>query len=884
MRNRRILYKVFLMLGSIAASLSAQQVQAVRTDAPVSVDGVLDEQAWQHPGWTAFKMKRPFEGAPPSQKTEVWVAYDENAVYVAARMYDTAPDSIMTVLGRRDYDVTADWFSFLIDPYRDKRTGYYFTVSAAGSIQDGTLFNDDWNDNSWDGVWEAKTRIDDKGWAAEMRIPFSQLRFTEKEQHVWGVNFRRSIGRNSERDLVVYTPNQESGFVSRFPELVGIEHIAPSRQAEVLPYLTSKAEYLKHDAGDPFKTGSRYLPGLGGDMRIALSSNLMLNATINPDFGQVEVDPAVVNLSDIESYFQEKRPFFVEGTSTFNFGNGGASSNWGFNFGTPDFFYSRRIGRAPQGSLPFSAQFVDYPLGTHILGAGKITGKVIEGWNFGMIHALTNREYAQAETSGTRVHDIEVEPLTYYGIARLQKDFNDGKQGFGLIATSTDRMFNDERLRDQINASAQTGGIDGWSFFDDGKTYVMTGWLGYSHVAGSAARMTSLQRSSRHYFQRPDASYLSVDSNATSMTGFAGRVAVNKQKGPVIFNAAFGIINPKFDVNDLGFYWRTDIINYHVVVGYKWTDPTPYYNSVRLQTALFESRDFGNRIGWRGWWINAFAEFTNFWTAGAGFVYNPPSVDTRSTRGGPAMFTPVGREFFFNVASDSRKPAMVELYSDFYIGAGGEQTNVNVSVTYKPAPNINFSVGPGFSKGLQEAMWITSYDDAASLQTYGRRYVFAHLSQQTLSANIRLNWTFTPQLSLQLFMQPLISSGKYTNLKHFLRPGTFEFGAFGSDGSTLNVNRDNGGNVSGYTIDADGGGPSPEQSISNPDFNFKSLRGNAVLRWEYRPGSTVYFVWTQLRSDWENVGEFQFNHSVDRLMEAKPDNVFMVKLTYWFNL
>ncbi|MEK6565130.1 MAG: DUF5916 domain-containing protein, partial [Bacteroidota bacterium] len=263
-------------------------------------------------------MKRPFEGIAPTQKSEVWVAYDEQAIYVAARMYDTSPDSIMQVLGRRDFDVTADWFGFYVDPYHDKRTGYYFAVSAAGSLQDGTLYNDDWDDDSWDGVWEAHTTIDGLGWTVEMRIPFSQLRFIEQENYVWGVNFRRSIGRSNERDMVVYTPNKESGFVSRFIELHGIEKISPPLQAEILPYITSRAEYLQHAPNDPFKTNSRYLPGIGADVKIALSSNLTLNATINPDFGQVEVDPAVVNLSDVESYFQEKRPFFVEGNNIFN--------------------------------------------------------------------------------------------------------------------------------------------------------------------------------------------------------------------------------------------------------------------------------------------------------------------------------------------------------------------------------------------------------------------------------------------------------------------------------------------------------------------------------------------------------------------------------------
>ncbi len=857
---------------------------AVRVQEPMSIDGVLTESVWRSSGLTAFKMKRPFEGIAPTQKTEVWVAYDEQAIYVAARMYDTAPDSIMQVLGRRDFDVTADWFGFYVDPYHDKRTGYYFAVSAAGSLQDGTLYNDDWDDDSWDGVWEAHTTIDGLGWTVEMRIPFSQLRFIEQESYVWGVNFRRSIGRSNERDMVVYTPNKESGFVSRFIELHGIEKISPPLQMEILPYVTSRAEYLQHAPNDPFKTNSRYLPGIGADVKIALSSNLTLNATINPDFGQVEVDPAVVNLSDVESYFQEKRPFFVEGNNIFNFGYGGSSNNWGFNWGNPEIIYSRRLGRAPQGSLPFSAEFTDYPLGTHIAGAGKITGKVLGGWNFGMIHALTNREYAQAETSGVRIHDVEVEPLTYYGITRLQRDFNDGKQGFGLIATYSNRFFKDKRLENEINRNAVVGGVDGWTFLDDEKAYVINGWFAFSRMAGNQTRMLAVQQNSRHYFQRPEQNYATVDSNATSLSGFGGRIALNKQKGQMLLNAAIGVLDPGFDVNDMGFQWRNDVINYHVAGGYNWPDKTEYYNSIRIQTALFESRDFGNRAIWHGWWNNWNIQFTNFWGAFAGYTYNPKSTDTRATRGGPTMENPPGQEAFGGVWTDSRQSVVAEIFGFTYQGGGGEQYSTDLSLTYKPAPNVNLSFGPSYSKSLSEAQWVTSYADPTATATFGNRYIFANIDQTTISANIRLNWTFTPRLSLQVFMQPLISSGKYTNMKEFTRPGSFVFRNFGLNGSTMNTNNDPQGNITSYDIDPDGAGSSPTVNVGNPDFNFTSLRGNAVLRWEYRPGSTVYLVWTQNRSDYLNDGQFQFRRSFNRLVSAKADNIFMLKFTYWFNV
>ncbi|HLP17182.1 MAG TPA: DUF5916 domain-containing protein [Bacteroidota bacterium] len=881
-----VVLAIIVVLTARAETTETRRLSSERVREPIVIDGILSESAWHRQGWTDFTQKRPTEGAAPTHRTEVWVAYNDEALYVAARMFDSAPDSIMNVLGRRDYDVTADWFTVYVDPYRDKRTGNYFSVSAAGSMQDGTLSNDEWNDNSWDGVWDVKTATDATGWTMEMRIPFSQFRFIEQSSYTWGINFARSIGRTTEQDFVVFTPTKGSGFVSRFIELVGIEGVKPPHQIELLPYITTRAEFLQHAPNDPFNNGTRLLPGIGADVKAALSSTLMFNGTINPDFGQVELDPAVVNLSDVESYYQEKRPFFIEGASTFEFGYGGASNFWGFNWSGPDFFYSRRIGRTPQGSIPFSASFIDAPVGTHILGAGKITGKVAGDWNFGMIQAVTKREFAQADTSGVRVRDIEIEPASYYGLARMQRSFNDGRQGLGFIGTLTQRFFNDQRLKDEINSGAVTGGVDGWTFLDEEKVYVVTAWAGASRVAGNRGRMIDLQNSSRHYFQRPDVSYLGVDSSATSMTGYATRLTLNKQKGSVMINAALGVISPGFDVNDMGFMWRSDVINAHVGGGYKWTDPTRYYQSAQLMTSVFESKDFGGTRLWAGWWMSGNIELTSFWNINAGMAYNPSSTDIHATRGGPAMLNPIGREFFGGISSDSRKEIVFNVHGDAYIGGSGKSYYAGVWMQYKPAPNINISIGPGLNYGFTAAQWINDWQnpviDPLATATYGRRYLFADMEQRTLSTDIRLNWTFTPRLSLQLFMQPFISSADYRNFKEFLRPGSFDFRSFGSDGSTIAKNISQQGDLS-YTLDPDGGGPASAVTISNPNFNYKSLRGNAVLRWEFQPGSVVYFVWTQTRSDSETLGNFEFRHSLGRLVDSRPDNIFMIKFSYWIN-
>ncbi|MCX6133530.1 MAG: DUF5916 domain-containing protein [Ignavibacteriales bacterium] len=857
------------------------KITADRVRETMTIDGIISEQVWQRPGFTTFTQKLPNEAAPPSQKTEVWLAYDGEALYVAARMHDSSPDSIIQILGRRDAEVTADWFTFSIDPYHDRRSGFFFALSAAGTLRDGTLYNDDWDDNSWDGVWEGRARIDSQGWTAEMRIPFSQLRFHQAEKYVWAVNFSRFVGRANESDFVVYTPQKGSGFVSRFIDVDGIENIDPPRDLEILPYLTSRAEFSQHAYGDPFNNGSKYSPGLGADFKVALGSDLMLNGTVNPDFGQVEVDPAVVNLSDVETFYDEKRPFFIEGANVFQFGQGGSNNFWGFNWGNPNFFYTRRIGRPPQGSLP-SHDYIDLPLGTHILGAAKLTGKVAGDWNIGMIHAGTAREYAELQENGVK-RNVEIEPLTYYGVGRIQKDFDDGKQGIGFITTYTNRFFSDDRLKDDINANALAIGVDGWQFLDSDKTYVLTGWGAFSNVNGTKSRITAVQKGSRHYFQRPGLSELSLDTTATNMSGYAGRVTLNKQKGAWQLNSAVGLISPGFDVDDLGFIWRTDVINYHLVVGYKWTDRTEYYNNLRLSLAAFESNDFGGNKVWQGYFGTTRIEFPNFYQVGVTYAYNPYTMDTRSTRGGPVMLNPTGWEVDLNFSSDGRKKIVVSAFGFCYIGGGGEQFQTEIDLEYKPAPNIALTIGPGFNRNLNQAQWVGSYADPTATATYGSRYVFAEMDQKTVSANIRLNWTFSPDLSLQVFMQPLISSGAYRNLKQLSHPRTFDFGYFGRDGSTLRPQTDLGGGITGYEVDADGVGPSLPKTLDNPDFNYESLRGNAVLRWEYRPGSALYLVWTQSRSDNENFGEFQFNRSFTRLWSARPDNIFMLKFTYWWS-
>jgi hypothetical protein len=859
-----------------------QRVRAVRAAHPVSLDGTLSDPLWRDAERvTGFVQRDPTEGAVPSESTVVYVAYDDGALYIAARLYDSHPDSIVGRLGRRDAVTNSDQFTVFIDPYHDRRSGYYFGVDAAGTLSDGTLYNDDWNDNTWDGVWQGKAVRDALGWIAEFRIPYSQVRFMQRREYVWGINFRRDIARKNEKDYLVYTPKNGSGFVSRFVDLVGIERVTPPRRIEILPYTTGKAEFAPRTPGDPFTDGSRLAPGIGGDARVGLGPNLTLNATVNPDFGQVEVDPAVVNLSDVETFFQEKRPFFVEGSSIFDFGHGGATNYWGFNWGEPKFFYSRRLGRAPEGTVPQGANgdssFADVPAGAHILGALKLTGKVGSSWNVGALSALTARETGRIDTSGVLFRK-EVEPLAYYGVFRAQKEFPEGRRGLGFMSTVAARGFRDPSLKDDVNASALAFGTDGWTFLDRDKDWVVTGWAGVTRVTGDPARITALQEDPRHYFQQPDARHVRVDSAATSLDGWAARVYLNKQKGDWYSNSAIGVISPGFDVHDLGFLYRTGVVNMHVGAGHQWTRTTRTFRYAELGGALFRMYDWDGNVNWTG--IYHFGDFRllNYHVFNWDVAYNPWTVNNRRTRGGPLTLNPPGYQVDLGWQSDARQAVALNVSWGTYQARSDRNWYLMPSVDLRPRSNVLVNVGPMVSHELTPVQYVGTFTDPSATATFGNRYVFGTLRQTEVSAGIRLNWTYSPTLSLQLYAQPLISAGRYTDFKEVAQPRTFDFTVYGRDAGTITRRSDG-----TYVVHPVTGNATDSLTFSDPDFNFVSLRGNAVLRWEYLPGSTIFLVWTQSRSDNANIGDFQFGPSVSRMFGARADNIFLVKLTYWWN-
>jgi hypothetical protein len=858
----------------------ASRIEAIRLGEPVRLDGILDEAVWQRPSAAPLVQNEPDNGVPPRMATDWWVAYDNEAIYVAARMHDAAPESITCNLGRRDAQPNSDWLYINFDTFNDDRTGYTFALSPSGVQCDGVLYNDGWNDNAWDGVWDYGVKIDEQGWAAEVRIPFSQLNFPDRDEQVWGINLSRRIRRLRERDDAIHLPRGEAGYIRRFPDLVGISGIKSSHPLEVLAYAASKGEFLDVAADDPFHDAADFEGSAGADLKWGMASNLMLNATINPDFGQVEVDPAVVNLSDFETFFPERRPFFVKDANKFDYAEEGTDSNWNFNWSDPQVFYSRRIGRAPSLSLA-DYDYADVPGTTTILGAGKLSGTV-GSTALGVLSAVTSEEHADLELDGKRSQQV-VEPLANYTVARLKRASSDGRNGIGLMTTGVWRDLSDSLSRAELTRRAFSGGIDGWTRLDNAAVWAVRGYASASNVAGDPEAIDAIQRSSRHYYYRPGADHLDYDPERTSLSGWTGRMMLNKESGRLRLNTALGTASPGYEINDLGYQGRADLVNYHLATGWRWLDPGKVFQFASVDLAGYRSWDYGghpDEVG-AGFFYNA--TLTNWWSFWGNIFYNPEHTGLRYTRGGPAMEVPERVEVEGYVDSDGRKSVYGMVGGGFSTADDGSRSaNGEVFLRINARSSVELSFSPEISWSFDSWQWVDNVEDPEMTATSGTRCIFADLEYRTCSLTTRVDWTFTPKFTLQTYIQPLLASGDYSDLKELAQPGSFAFDHYGEDnGSTIVYDSED----EQYAIDPDGAtGPAAEFTLSDPDFNFKSLKVNMILRWEYRPGSTLYFVWTQNRTNEENPGDFDVSRDAQSLFDAHSENVFMVKATYWFDI
>ena len=868
-----------LLTGSAAAGQQSDtvtvEVRAARAPQPPVIDGKLTDESWSlaEPA-SGFTQRDPEEGKPATERTEVRFLYDDDALYVAARLFDSEPTGIARRLSRRDTSADADLISIYLDPMHDRLTGAVFRVSASNVQQDSILHNDSWQDGSWDAVWDSQVTVDDGGWAVEMRIPLSQLRFPRAEQHTWGVNVERFIRRKNEYSWLRMVPKNESGIASKMVQLVGIEGITPKRNLELLPYTAARAEFVQPQrAGNPFNDGSRAFGAAGLDVKWALNSNLRLNATVNPDFGQVEVDPAVVNLTAFETFFEEKRPFFLEGAQIFsNFGYTGSNNYWGFNMSEPAIFYSRRIGRAPQ--LGASGEFVDSPTATTILGATKLTGKTGNGWSIGILDAVTDREVAR--TRGTGLDGTApVEPLTNYFVGRLQRDVG-RRAGAGVLMTAVTRRLDTPQFRNALADQAYLFGTDGHLFLDRSRGWVLTGKIAVSHVTGSAAFLERLQRAPQRYYQRPDATHIELDPTRKSLTGVNHRLVLNRNSGTWFVNAQLWGNSPGFENNDLGFHGTGDRGGAHAVYLWRNVKPNTLTRQWQWWVAKWWTWNYARELQGDGYNGQIGATFLNYWNLGFNAGWRHRTLDDRLTRGGPSADSPSLAFWNVGVRTDSRKAFSVSSDTNYaWTEEGGWQWNASASFSIKPSPKVTISTGPLWNRGHFLAQYVRTVADPTAERTYGGRYVFGLLDQSQLTLTTRVNLTLTPRVSVQVFAQPLLAVGDYTDFKELAAPRTFTFQHYGPSQISFDSA------LRRYTVDPDADNSAAPFSFGNPDFNLKSLRLNAVFRWEPKPGSTFYAVWTRQQQDFAHPGVFVPGRDWAAMLRARGDDVVMVKMAYW---
>jgi hypothetical protein len=850
---------------------------AARRNGPIQIDGRMDEAAWQAATpVTDFRQFDPNEGQPVSERTEAKILIDDDAVYVGMRLYDRDPRGIQPQLARRDETIDGDLVEVTFDSYHDHLSAVIFRLSAGGARRDATVSSNGNQDNSWDAVWDGATTIDSLGWTAEFRIPLSQLRYNRNvSDQVWGLQLGRKIARKAEVAYFAFTPKAQQQGINRYGHLTGLGHLPSTRRMEIVPYVLAKNQNPSIAANDPFRTKNNIAPGAGLDMKIGLTSNLTLDATFNPDFGQVEVDPAVVNLTAFETFFPERRPFFVEGSSIFSFGQmRSENTSNGYTF-----FHTRRVGREPQRSIGASnVAFVDAPLETTIAAATKLTGRSRGGWSIGLLDAVTTKEEARIrDIDGTDRSEI-VEPLTNYFTGRVKRDLRDGNTTVGVGLTAANRDLSDPALFPLFRRAAYVGGID-WNHAWSNRTWAFDGDIAVSQNLGSAEAIDALQTSPARYFQRPDKVRFRRDPTKTSLTGYVAEMTLAKLSGlHWTGSVSYQEYNPGFEINESGFLGSTDMRSVSPLIEYSEQKPSKHVRNWSQYLFWNPSWNFDGDMTFNGVGAITSAELPNFWDYFLRVDWRPAIYDAGLTRGGPLARLTTGGDAQLQITSDRRKRYTYGWFSSYsWNAAGGVGVTINPSATFRPSTALRVTLQPTFNRTHAMAQFVTRVPDATATDTYGARYVFATLDQKQLALVTRVDWTFTPTLSLQLFAQPLLAAADFNDYKEFARPRQFQFRIYGKDAGT--ISRDDA--TGRYTVDPDGADPAPAFSFSDRDFNQRSLRGNAVVRWEYRPGSALFFVWQQSRLGSIPSGEFDFGRDFDALWNVQPENVFVVKGTWW---
>ena len=845
----------------------------------ITLDGIIDDVAWDLVDWGEdFTVHFPNNGELPERQTRFKILYDSDNLYVAVRCLHDDPSRIESRLGRRD-NFPGDWVEINIDSYFDKSTAFSFTASVSGVKGDEFITGNGNNwDSNWNPIWYSKTAIDSEGWTAEIKIPFSQLRFGEKENHVWGINVMRRDFAADERSTWQWIPQTTAGWTSNFGELHGISGIKPKRQVEIQPYVVSSVDFMPEEGGNPFQTGTSTGLNVGLDGKVGITSDLTLDFTINPDFGQVEADPSALTLDGFQIFFDERRPFFVENANLFE--SAFSRLEAGGPFWNDNLFYSRRIGASPRGSIDVpSGAHVDRPDFTSILGAAKMSGKTKDGWSLSLLESITARESASIDLNGDRSSMI-VEPLTNFFVGGVAKDINKGETIIGGKLTAVNRKLDGTGLEDQFHNQAITGGLQLFHSWKNREWQINGNFL-FSNVMGTAAKIEQTQTSFEHYFQRPDAEHLDVDPSKTSLSGHGGTVSVGNYGGSdnISFQSGVTWRSTGFELNDIGFLNTADQIDHVTWVGYRSPKPFSIFRQFRVNMNYYNRWTYGGEHLHQSVNTNIHGSFNNYWRAGTGVTYEIKDISTKALFGGPMLRQASGLASWMYIQSDSRKKINGGLNIFGFNAVGSDQGSVriqsyNVWMSYQPSNALSLSVRPRYFK--QDRV----IQNVAFREFNGEsRYITGTVEQKTFSVSLRANYSLTPDLTIQYWGQPFVSIGNYSNFKYITNPLADDYRDRYHEYTLTEIVQDEDQSV--YYVDEDSNG-AVDYSFSNPNFNFLQFRSNLVVRWEYKPGSEFYFVWTQSTTNSGDPSKGIFESLNEDLFGDDANNTLLLKFTYRF--
>lgn len=840
---------------SAPSSPETKRFEAVRRQGALSLDGRLDDPAWEQASFRSdFLQKGKDRGFEPRAETSVAMVYDDEALYVAARM--ERDGQAAGALGQRDDAGNVDRILVSLDTFRDLRSAFTFGVTVSGVRIDyvSSRDNESWIDHSFDPLWEARVAMEEDGWTAEMRIPFSQLRFSGGASQVWGVNIRRWNPATYLNVYWVVVPYYESGWTSRFGELHGLETIKGGAGLELTPYALVQATTASASVADVRSGNARY----GGDVKLGLGSSLTLDATVRPDFGQVEADPARVNLSAFETFFPERRPFFTEGTELFRVRG-------------PNYFYSRRIGSTPVGATP--RESFERVESAAFLGGAKLTGRLPSGTSIGALAALTDQERAPLAQSGD---PAIVAPRTVFAVARAQQEVGSAGSNIGLLVTGVERFFaSGSPLLGAIPGRAAAGGLD-WTFRFGGGNYEVAGFAGQSWVSGSPEALHGVQTSSAHYFQRPDASHVGVNPWATELFGWAAGTSLEKRGGTHwLWSVGGEAFSPGFEIRDAGSQRRADRLETQASLTWRardgaglvrdrtfgaWTATGWNFGGVRRHTAVAAS----GALTWQ-----------NLWTTTLEGGLRLPALSDDLTRGGPLMGTPrAGWVDAGLYSSPAAQASWSLLISSLFDEFGSTGISLDGGVRLQATDRLELDLRAGVSEA-EDARQFVAAIEGGSPETYGTRWIFARLNRREVYLRLRAKMAFAPDAVLTLYAEPFLASGSFRDFGELTAAGASTLRNYGSGGTRIEWS------PYGYWTVNDG---TAEFYIGNYDYWLRSFRSNSVFRWEWRRGSTLFLIWQRSLWSWDD--EFRTIGPPELLdsLNDPGENVFLAKISVLLGL